>query len=92
MPKDKQVRLKEGEVDDCMLSASFVNRNVLVPIQALSNMAVIPTGAGKMMMKGEKAVLDLTGLANGKIKDVIIVFNGTARYYTLQGKDQGPVT
>jgi len=86
---DAKVRIKEGE-EASMLSASFVNEHVLTPLDALSHMEVLPTGSGKLVMKGEKAFLQLTGVG-GTISDIIIVFNGTAHYCDITGTIGDPV-
>jgi len=76
-----------------MLSASFVNEHVLIPLDALMHMQVLPTGSGKLVIKGEKAFLDLSAFSGGDdIPDVVIIFNGTPFNCTLKGTIGAEIT
>ncbi len=89
MASEFGTRLKKGDRSPSMEEAEFVNKRVLDPIQALSEMTSSPAGIAKIVMKGPKAflVIDVEKLSESltpptsKIDDVYIMING-ARFLT----------
>ena len=78
-------RIQAGTSPPEFLVSAWVNKNVLDPLDAVVNMAILPSGSGKLIVNGAKATLDLTNLANSNdgnsINDVYVMINGT-RYLT----------